>query len=152
LRRLRVCRYSIHIQSSSPLLRLRAIAVSLKHLRLDCPLKVCNTLFAGLVLAFTLIREAIALSVIAGVEPKMGLKARFFIATIMAFDGGRPGMISAATGAVALRRVDPAKSRAPGIPAGCHRADRRVAPVVAGWVWLGTFKYPRNSAWANRQS
>jgi SulP family sulfate permease len=62
-------------------------------------------LLAGLVVALALIPEAIAFSIIAGVDPKVGLYASFSIATIIAFTGGRPGMISAATGAMALVMV-----------------------------------------------
>ncbi len=61
---------------------------------------------AGLVVALALIPEAIAFSLIAGVDPKVGLYASFSIAVIIAFAGGRPGMISAATGAMALLIVD----------------------------------------------
>ena len=61
-----------------------------------------NDLLAGAVVALALIPEAIAFSIIAGVDPKVGLYASFCIAIITAFLGGRPGMISAATGAMAL--------------------------------------------------
>ncbi|MFA3791905.1 SulP family inorganic anion transporter [Aliiglaciecola sp. SL4] len=60
---------------------------------------------AGIVVALALIPEAIAFSIIAGVDPKVGLYASFCIAVIIAFVGGRPGMISAATGAMALLMV-----------------------------------------------
>lgn len=60
---------------------------------------------AGLVVALALIPEAIAFSIIAGVDPKVGLYASFSIAVVTAFVGGRPGMISAATGAMALLMV-----------------------------------------------
>ena len=60
---------------------------------------------AGLVVALALIPEAIAFSIIAGVDPKVGLYASFCIAVVIAFVGGRPGMISAATGAMALLMV-----------------------------------------------
>lgn len=60
---------------------------------------------AGLVVALALIPEAIAFSIIAGVDPKVGLYASFCIAAITALLGGRPGMISAATGAMALLMV-----------------------------------------------
>jgi SulP family sulfate permease len=60
---------------------------------------------AGIVVALALIPEAIAFSIIAGVDPKVGLYASFSIAVITAFAGGRPGMISAATGAMALLMV-----------------------------------------------
>jgi len=62
-------------------------------------------LLAGVVVALALIPEAIAFSIIAGVDPKVGLYASFCIAVIIAFVGGRPGMISAATGAMALLMV-----------------------------------------------
>ena len=60
---------------------------------------------AGTVVALALIPEAIAFSIIAGVDPKVGLYASFCIAVTTAFVGGRPGMISAATGAMALLMV-----------------------------------------------
>ena len=60
---------------------------------------------AGLVVALALIPEAIAFSIIAGVDPKVGLYAAFCIAVVISFTGGRPGMISAATGAMALLMV-----------------------------------------------
>ena len=62
-------------------------------------------LLAGLVVALALIPEAIAFSAIAGVDPKVGLYASFSIAVIIAFVGGRPGMISAATAATAVLMV-----------------------------------------------
>ena len=62
-------------------------------------------ILAGLVVALALIPEAIAFSIIAGVDPKVGLYASFIIAVVIAFAGGRPGMISAATGAMALVMV-----------------------------------------------
>ncbi|WIX33654.1 SulP family inorganic anion transporter [Salinicola sp. JS01] len=60
---------------------------------------------AGAVVALALIPEAIAFSIIAGVDPKIGLYASFSMAVVIAFAGGRPGMISAATGATALLMV-----------------------------------------------
>ena len=60
---------------------------------------------AGVVVALALIPEAIAFSVIAGVDPKIGLYASFAIAVMIAFVGGRAGMISAATAATALLMV-----------------------------------------------
>lgn len=60
---------------------------------------------AGLVVALALIPEAIAFSIIAGVDPMVGLYASFSIAVVISFVGGRPGMISAATGAMALLMV-----------------------------------------------
>jgi SulP family sulfate permease len=57
---------------------------------------------AGLVVALALIPEAISFSIIAGVDPRVGLFASFTMAVTIAFTGGRPAMISAATGAIAL--------------------------------------------------
>ncbi|ANB01761.1 SulP family inorganic anion transporter [Ectothiorhodospira sp. BSL-9] len=62
-------------------------------------------MLAGLVVALALIPEAIAFSIIAGVDPKVGLYASFCIAVVIAFTGGRPGMISAATAAMALLMI-----------------------------------------------
>ena len=62
-------------------------------------------LLAGLVVALALIPEAIAFSIIAGVDPKVGLYASFSIAVITAITGGRPGMISAATAATAVLMI-----------------------------------------------
>jgi len=66
---------------------------------------VRGDLLAGLVVALALIPEAIAFSIIAGVDPKIGLYASFSIAVITAIAGGRPGMISAATAATAVLMV-----------------------------------------------
>jgi len=62
-------------------------------------------IIAGAVVALALIPEAISFSIIAGVDPKVGLYASFCMAVVIAFVGGRPGMISAATGAMALLMV-----------------------------------------------
>ena len=62
-------------------------------------------LLSGIVVALALIPEAIGFSVIAGVDPKVGLFASFAIAVVSAFTGGRPGMISAATAATAVLMV-----------------------------------------------
>jgi SulP family sulfate permease len=110
--------------------------MSLHSLRQDWFSNVRNDLLAGLVVALALIPEAIAFSIIAGVDPKVGLYASFSIATLIAFVGGRPGMISAATGAMALVMVSLVKS---------HGLDYLLAAtvltgvlqVVAGWVKLG---------------
>lgn len=66
---------------------------------------VRGDLLAGIVVALALVPESIAFSIIAGVDPKVGLYASFCIAVVIAFTGGRPGMISAATGAMALLMV-----------------------------------------------
>ena len=74
-------------------------------LKSECFGNVRGDLLAGLVVALALIPEAIAFSIIAGLDPKIGLYASFCIAVVTAFAGGRPGMISAATGAMALLMV-----------------------------------------------
>ncbi|WP_408007620.1 SulP family inorganic anion transporter [Pseudalkalibacillus sp. A8] len=66
---------------------------------------VRGDVLAGIVVALALIPEAIAFSIIAGVDPMVGLYASFCISVVIAFMGGRPGMISAATGAMALLMV-----------------------------------------------
>jgi SulP family sulfate permease len=93
-------------------------------------------LLAGLVVALALIPEAIAFSIIAGVDPKVGLYASFCIAVIIAIVGGRPGMISAATGAMALLMVTLVKN---------HGLEYLLAAtlltgvlqIVAGYLKLG---------------
>lgn len=75
------------------------------HLREEWLGNVRADVLAGLVVALALIPEAIAFSIIAGVDPKVGLYASFSIAVIVAITGGRPGMISAATAATAVLMV-----------------------------------------------
>jgi SulP family sulfate permease len=105
-------------------------------LRQDWLSNVRNDLLAGLVVALALIPEAIAFSIIAGVDPKVGLYASFCIAVVIAFTGGRPGMISAATGAMALLMVTLVKEHglqyllAATVLTG-------VLQIVAGWIRLG---------------
>jgi len=70
--------------------------------RQDWLSNIRNDCLSGLVVALALIPEALAFSIIAGVAPQVGLYAAFAIAVVTAIAGGRPGMISAATGAVAL--------------------------------------------------
>lgn len=77
----------------------------LEKIRLNWFSNVRADILAGIVVALALIPEAIAFSIIAGVNPMVGLYASFSIAVIIAFVGGRPGMISAATGAMALLMV-----------------------------------------------
>ncbi len=91
---------------------------------------------AGIVVALALIPEAIAFSIIAGVDPKVGLYASFCIAVVIAFTGGRPGMISAATGAMALLMVTLVKE---------HGLEYLLAAtiltgilqIIAGYIKLG---------------
>lgn len=106
-------------------------------LRQDWLGNVRNDLLAGLVVALALIPEAIAFSIIAGVDPKVGLYASFCIAVVIAFAGGRPGMISAATGAMALVMVVLVREHglqyllAATVLTG-------VLQIIAGWVRLGS--------------
>lgn len=69
---------------------------------LRSPTRLRTEVLAGLVVALALIPEAISFSIIAGVDPRVGLFASFTMAVTIAIVGGRPAMISAATGAVAL--------------------------------------------------
>ncbi|WP_406046740.1 SulP family inorganic anion transporter [Kribbella sp. NBC_00889] len=69
---------------------------------LRSPRRLRTEVLAGLVVGLALIPEAISFSIIAGVDPRVGLFASFTMAVSIAFLGGRPAMISAATGAVAL--------------------------------------------------
>ena len=69
---------------------------------LRSPKLLSREVLAGLVVALALIPEAIAFSIIAGVDPRVGLFSSFVMAVSIAFLGGRPAMITAATGAVAL--------------------------------------------------
>lgn len=100
-------------------------------------MNIRNDLLAGLVVALALIPEAIAFSVIAGVDPKVGLYASFCMAAVIAFAGGRPGMISAATGAMALLMVTLVKDHglqyllAATVLTG-------VLQILAGWLRLGS--------------
>lgn len=79
--------------------------MNLVHLRSEWAPNITRELLAGTVVALALIPEAIAFSIIAGVDPKVGLYASFCIAVVTAFAGGRPAMISAATGAMALLMI-----------------------------------------------
>jgi SulP family sulfate permease len=78
---------------------------SMETLRREWFGNIRGDLLAGLVVALALIPEAIAFSIIAGVDPKIGLYASFSMAVLIAFTGGRPGMISAATAATAVLMV-----------------------------------------------
>lgn len=74
----------------------------IKKIKVEWFSNVRADILAGIVVALALIPEAISFSIIAGVDPMVGLYASFCIAIITSFVGGRPGMISAATGAMAL--------------------------------------------------
>ena len=74
----------------------------LSNLRAEWLGNIRGDVLSGFVVALALIPEAIAFSIIAGVDPKVGLYASFSIAVITAIVGGRPAMISAATAATAV--------------------------------------------------
>lgn len=109
----------------------------LEKMKLECFSNIKGDLLAGTVVALALIPEAIAFSIIAGVDPKVGLYASFCIAVVIAFVGGRPGMISAATGAMALLMVTLVKE---------HGLEYLLAAtlltgliqIVAGYLKLGS--------------
>lgn len=90
-------------------------------------------LLSGLIVALALIPEAISFSIIAGVDPKVGLYASFSIAIIISFSGGRSGMISAATGAMALVLV-PLIEEHPGDEG---LALLFAATILAGFIQVG---------------
>src|SRR6056297_1454615 len=79
--------------------------ISVAQYRRQWTQNIRGDLLSGLVVALALIPEAIAFSIIAGVDPKVGLYASFSIAVIIAITGGRPGMISAATAATAVLMI-----------------------------------------------
>lgn len=80
--------------------------MNIQQLKTDWFSHARGDVLAGMTVALALIPEAIAFSIIAGVDPMVGLYASFCIAVTIAFAGGRPGMISAATGAMALLMVN----------------------------------------------
>ena len=93
---------------------------------LRSPRKLKTELLAGLVVALALVPEAISFSIIAGVDPRVGLFASVTMAITIAFTGGRPAMISAATAAVALVVAPVAKQ---------HGMDYLVATVILAGVF-----------------
>ncbi|MGJ5723803.1 SulP family inorganic anion transporter [Brevibacterium sp. H602] len=93
---------------------------------LTSPRLLTREVLAGLVVGLALIPEAIAFSIIAGVDPKVGLFSAFIMATSIAFLGGRPAMISAATGAVALVIAPVARE---------HGMDMFIATVMLAGVF-----------------
>ena len=93
---------------------------------LRSPRRLKTEVLGGLVVALALIPEAIAFSIIAGVDPRIGLFASFTMAVTIAFVGGRPAMISAATGAVALVIAPLVKS---------HGLDYLVAAVILAGIF-----------------
>ena len=93
---------------------------------LRSPRLLSREVLAGLVVAIALIPEAIAFSIIAGVDPRLGLFSSFVMAVAIAFLGGRPAMISAATGAIALVIAPVARE---------HGMDMFIATVMLAGVF-----------------
>jgi SulP family sulfate permease len=92
---------------------------------LRSPRRLRTEVLGGLVVALALIPEAISFSIIAGVDPRVGLFASFTMAVSLAFLGGRPAMISAATGAIALVIAPVVRD---------HGLDYLIATVIVGGV------------------
>jgi len=90
------------------------------------PKRLKTEVLAGLVVALALIPEAISFSIIAGVDPRVGLFASFVMAVSIAFLGGRPAMISAATGAIALVIAPVARE---------HGLDYFIATVILAGIF-----------------
>ncbi|NKY05973.1 SulP family inorganic anion transporter [Cellulomonas hominis] len=90
---------------------------------LRSPRRLRTEVLAGLVVALALIPEAISFSILAGVDPRVGLFSSFVMAVSLAFLGGRPAMISAATGAIALVIAPVARD---------HGLDYLLATVILG--------------------
>lgn len=98
---LRTCGAALYL--NRPMTSLAAPPAPLRRPSWASDPKVLRTeVLAGLVVALALIPEAISFSILAGVDPRVGLFASFTMAVTIAFTGGRPAMISAATGAIAL--------------------------------------------------
>ncbi len=93
---------------------------------LRSPRILTREVLAGLVVALALIPEAISFSIIAGVDPRLGLFSSFIMAVSIAFLGGRPAMITAATGAIALVIAPVARD---------YGVDYLIATVILGGVF-----------------
>ncbi|MDB5826027.1 MAG: sodium-independent anion transporter [Variovorax sp.] len=108
----------------------------LKHFRAEWAPSIPRELMAGAVATFALIPEVIAFSFVAGVDPAVGLFASFVISIVIAFAGGRPAMVSAAAGSVALVAAPLVHAHgvqylfAAGILAGAVQ-------ILFGWLRLG---------------
>ncbi len=112
--------------------------MSLSQLKQDWFSNSRGDVLAGIVVALALIPEAIAFSIIAGVDPMVGLYASFTMAVVIAFVGGRSGMISAATGAMALLMITLVKDH--GLPYLFAATILTGAIQIAfGWLKLGRY-------------
>ncbi|WP_353988238.1 SulP family inorganic anion transporter [Ruicaihuangia caeni] len=92
---------------------------------LRTPRLLVREVLAGLVVALALIPEAISFAIIAGVDPRVGIFSSFVMAVTIAFLGGRPAMITAATGAIALVIAPVARE---------HGFDYFIATVILGGI------------------
>ncbi len=90
------------------------------------PSVACTEALAGLVVALALIPEAISFSILAGVDPRVGLFSSFVMAVVISFTDGRPAMITAATGAIALVVAPLARD---------YGLDHLLAAVILGGVF-----------------
>jgi sulfate permease, SulP family len=128
------------VPRTAPTSPISPTASRLAHLRAEWWQNPRTEILAGLVVALALIPEAIAFSLIAGVDPKVGLYASFSIAIIIAFAGGRRAMISAATGAMALLMVPLVRE---------HGVEYLFAATIVtgifqlGFGWLGVARLMR---------
>ena len=93
---------------------------------LRSPKVLLREVLAGLVVALALIPEAISFSIIAGVDPRVGLFSAFVMAVVISFVGGRAAMITGATGAIALVVAPVMKE---------HGLDYLIATVLLGGVF-----------------
>ena len=112
------------LKKSAPSDRYRADPSVLTALR--TPRLLTREVLAGLVVAMALIPEAISFSIIAGVDPRVGLFSSFVMAVSIAFLGGRPAMITAATGAIALIIAPVARE---------YGMDYFIATVILGGIF-----------------
>ena len=112
------------LKKSVPSDRYRADPSVLTALR--TPRLLTREVLAGLVVAMALIPEAISFSIIAGVDPRVGLFSSFVMAVSIAFLGGRPAMITAATGAIALIIAPVARE---------YGMDYFIATVILGGIF-----------------
>ncbi|MGB1049397.1 MAG: SulP family inorganic anion transporter [Rhodothermales bacterium] len=90
------------MSEKKPSMQLHSARNRLVQLMIQRPSNVKNDILSGLTVSLALVPEAIAFAFVAGVDPKVGLYAAFMMGLITAVLGGRPGMISGATGAVAV--------------------------------------------------
>lgn len=111
--------------------------ISINTIKKEWTGNIKGDILSGMTVAFALIPEAISFAIISGVNPMMGLYASFCIAILLSIFGGRPGMISAATGAMALVMVGLVKAYGP--------EYMLAATVLTGVIQfiLGKFKFGR---------